>query len=175
MRDRDVEVVELHNVLTETTNNPEAKAWLPDRKIVANEVGLAHLAAGQHTGGRRTVQKRGRRQGDRRRHAQAACAAMHLDRLFTSADRDVVTIYPEIVNASCTRVGEGGSRHRHRQRHVGVTDGRKPRGGNGDDERDDHRRACFGHGRRQHEEYAVPNAAPTPNIVSWKVPMVRMG
>ncbi len=40
MRDRDVEVVELHNVLTETMNNPDAKEWLLDRKIVANEVGL---------------------------------------------------------------------------------------------------------------------------------------
>ncbi len=40
MRDRDVEVVELHNVLTETMANPEAKAWLLDRKIVADEVGL---------------------------------------------------------------------------------------------------------------------------------------
>ena len=40
MRDRDVEVVELHEVLTETMENPEAKAWLLDRKIVPNEVGL---------------------------------------------------------------------------------------------------------------------------------------
>ena len=40
MRDRDVEVVELHNLLTETMEIPEAKAWLLDRKIVANEVGL---------------------------------------------------------------------------------------------------------------------------------------
>jgi arginine deiminase len=40
MRDRDVEVVELHNLLTETMQIPEAKAWLLDRKIVANEVGL---------------------------------------------------------------------------------------------------------------------------------------
>ena len=40
MRDRDVEVVELHNLLTETMTNPEAKDWLLDRKIVANEVGL---------------------------------------------------------------------------------------------------------------------------------------
>ena len=40
MRDRDVEVVELHNLLTETMAIPEAKAWLLDRKIVANEVGL---------------------------------------------------------------------------------------------------------------------------------------
>ncbi|MBB5164360.1 arginine deiminase [Mycobacterium sp. AZCC_0083] len=40
MRDRDVEVLELHNVLTETVADPVAKAWLLDRKIVPNEVGL---------------------------------------------------------------------------------------------------------------------------------------
>ncbi|OBB35951.1 arginine deiminase [Mycobacterium sp. 852002-51961_SCH5331710] len=40
MRERDVEVVELHELLAETMAIPEAKAWLLDRKIVANEVGL---------------------------------------------------------------------------------------------------------------------------------------
>ncbi len=35
MRDRDVEVVELHNLLTETMEIPDAKTWLLDRKIVA--------------------------------------------------------------------------------------------------------------------------------------------
>ena len=40
MRDRDVEVVELHELLAETMEIPEAKAWLLDRKIVPNEVGL---------------------------------------------------------------------------------------------------------------------------------------
>jgi arginine deiminase len=40
MRDRDVEVVELHDVLAETMAIDEAKQWLLDRKIVANEVGL---------------------------------------------------------------------------------------------------------------------------------------
>jgi arginine deiminase len=39
MRERGVEVVELHNLLTETMAIPEAKTWLLDRKIVANEVG----------------------------------------------------------------------------------------------------------------------------------------
>ncbi len=39
MRARDVEVVELHELLAETIAIPEAKAWLLDRKIVANEVG----------------------------------------------------------------------------------------------------------------------------------------
>ena len=40
MRERDVEVVELHDVLSETMTIPEAKSWLLDRKIVPNEVGL---------------------------------------------------------------------------------------------------------------------------------------
>src|SRR4051794_26956923 len=40
MRERGVDVVELHNVLTETMAIPEARSWLLDRKIVANEVGL---------------------------------------------------------------------------------------------------------------------------------------
>ena len=40
MRDRGVEVVELHDLLAETMDIPEARAWLLDRKIVANEVGL---------------------------------------------------------------------------------------------------------------------------------------
>jgi arginine deiminase len=40
MRERGVEVVELHNLLTGLLDIPEAKAWLLDRKIVANEVGL---------------------------------------------------------------------------------------------------------------------------------------
>ncbi|MGW1926456.1 arginine deiminase family protein, partial [Streptomyces massasporeus] len=37
---RGVEVVELHTLLTETMAIPEARAWLLDRKIIANEVGL---------------------------------------------------------------------------------------------------------------------------------------
>jgi arginine deiminase len=40
MRDRDVEVVELHELLAQTMERPGAKDWLLDRKIVANEVGL---------------------------------------------------------------------------------------------------------------------------------------
>jgi arginine deiminase len=40
MRSRGVEVVELHNLLTDILGQPEARAWLLDRKIVANEVGL---------------------------------------------------------------------------------------------------------------------------------------
>ncbi|MEU4693564.1 arginine deiminase [Actinoplanes sp. NPDC023714] len=40
LRGRGVEVVELHELLAETVAIPEAKTWLLDRKIVANEVGL---------------------------------------------------------------------------------------------------------------------------------------
>jgi arginine deiminase len=40
MRARGVEVVELHDVLAATMENADARAWLLDRKIIANEVGL---------------------------------------------------------------------------------------------------------------------------------------
>ncbi|GAA1770286.1 arginine deiminase [Luedemannella helvata] len=40
LRQRDVEVVELHELLAQTVAIPEAKAWLLDRKINRNEVGL---------------------------------------------------------------------------------------------------------------------------------------
>ena len=44
MRDHGAEVVELHNLLTETMAIAEAKAWLLDRKITTNEVGLGLVA-----------------------------------------------------------------------------------------------------------------------------------
>src|SRR5215469_7992100 len=44
MRDQGVEVVELHELLMELLSIPEAKAWLLDRKVTVNEVGLG-LAA----------------------------------------------------------------------------------------------------------------------------------
>jgi arginine deiminase len=40
LRGRGVEVVELHELLAQTMAIPEAKAWLLDRKIVANQVGI---------------------------------------------------------------------------------------------------------------------------------------
>jgi arginine deiminase len=40
MRERGVEVVEMHELLAETVAIPEAKAWILDRKITANSVGL---------------------------------------------------------------------------------------------------------------------------------------
>jgi len=45
MRERGVEVVELHNLLTEMLAIPKAKVWLLDRKITANEVGLGLVDA----------------------------------------------------------------------------------------------------------------------------------
>ncbi|MGA6098101.1 arginine deiminase [Stutzerimonas marianensis] len=40
MRERGVEVLEMHNLLTETVSNPEALKWILDRKITANQVGV---------------------------------------------------------------------------------------------------------------------------------------
>jgi arginine deiminase len=40
MRDRGIEVVEMHNLLTETVAVPEAKKWILDNQVVPNQVGL---------------------------------------------------------------------------------------------------------------------------------------
>lgn len=39
MRDRDIEVVEMHDLLEETLGVPEAKGWILDHQVVANQVG----------------------------------------------------------------------------------------------------------------------------------------
>ena len=43
MRDRGVEVVEMHNLLAETVAIPEAKKWILDNQVVANQIGLGLL------------------------------------------------------------------------------------------------------------------------------------
>lgn len=43
MRERDVEVVEMHNLLAETMALPEARKWVLDQQIVPNEVSLGIL------------------------------------------------------------------------------------------------------------------------------------
>ena len=40
MRDRGIEVVEMHNLLAETVAIPEAKAWILDNQVVPDQVGL---------------------------------------------------------------------------------------------------------------------------------------
>jgi arginine deiminase len=40
MRDRGVDVVEMHNLLAETVAIPEAKKWIIDNQVVPNQVGL---------------------------------------------------------------------------------------------------------------------------------------
>ncbi len=40
MRDRGIEVVEMHNLLTETVAIPEAKKWILDNQVTANQVGI---------------------------------------------------------------------------------------------------------------------------------------
>ncbi len=40
MRERGVEVLEMHNLLTETLHNADAKRWLLDRKLTPNLIGL---------------------------------------------------------------------------------------------------------------------------------------
>jgi arginine deiminase len=40
MRDRGVEVLEMHNLLAETVAVPEAKKWILDTQVTANQVGV---------------------------------------------------------------------------------------------------------------------------------------
>jgi arginine deiminase len=40
MRDRGIDVVEMHNLLAETLAIPEAKSWILDHEVVPNEVGI---------------------------------------------------------------------------------------------------------------------------------------
>ena len=40
MRDRNIEVVEMHNLLTDVVQNPEALKWILDRKTSASQVGI---------------------------------------------------------------------------------------------------------------------------------------
>ncbi|QEU06832.1 arginine deiminase [Paracoccus yeei] len=40
MRDRGVDVVEMHNLLTQTVALPEARAWILDHQVVPNTIGL---------------------------------------------------------------------------------------------------------------------------------------
>ena len=43
MRDRGIEVVEMHNMLAETVAIPEAKAWILDHQVVPNQIGLGFV------------------------------------------------------------------------------------------------------------------------------------
>ncbi|WP_353234663.1 arginine deiminase [Diaphorobacter ruginosibacter] len=43
MRDRGVDVLEMHNLLTETVAVPEGKKWLLDHQVVPNQVGLGFV------------------------------------------------------------------------------------------------------------------------------------
>ena len=45
LTNRGIEVVELHDLLAQTMAIPEARSWLLDRKVVANEVGLGLVDA----------------------------------------------------------------------------------------------------------------------------------
>lgn len=44
MRDRDIEVVEMHQLLAETMAIPEARAWVLDEKIIPDEIGVGIVA-----------------------------------------------------------------------------------------------------------------------------------
>ena len=40
MRERDIDVLEMHNLLTDTLRNPQARQWVLDHKITDNLIGV---------------------------------------------------------------------------------------------------------------------------------------
>jgi len=44
MRDRGIEVLEMHNLLAETVAVPEGKKWILDNQVVPNQVGLGFIS-----------------------------------------------------------------------------------------------------------------------------------
>ena len=65
MRDRGIEVVEMHNLLAETVAVPAGKKWILDNQVVPDQVGLGlHRRAAQLSRGPR--QPQARRNADRR-------------------------------------------------------------------------------------------------------------
>ena len=98
MRDRGVDVVEMHNLLAETVAVPEGKKWILDNQVVPNQVGLGFVERAQAAtsmgcdnrdlaetliGGlsthrlsrSATAARRSRSSGGRRRHRVSAAAA----------------------------------------------------------------------------------------------------
>src|SRR6185312_7924763 len=43
MRDRGIEVLDMHNLLAETVAVPEGKKWILDNQVVPNQVGLGFI------------------------------------------------------------------------------------------------------------------------------------
>lgn len=43
MRDRGIEVLEMHNLLAQTVAIPEARTWILDQQVVPNQIGLGLL------------------------------------------------------------------------------------------------------------------------------------
>ena len=92
MRDRGIEVVEMHNLLAETVAVPEGKKWILDNQVVPNQVGLGFIdelrsyledfdnrdLAETLIGGLSTVDFR---EGRRRRGAQGRQAGRRHDRV----------------------------------------------------------------------------------------------
>src|SRR6185312_13453661 len=48
MRDRGVEVLEMHNLLAETVAQPEARSWILDNQVTPNQVGLGLVDEVRH-------------------------------------------------------------------------------------------------------------------------------
>ncbi|MGQ9872147.1 arginine deiminase family protein [Leptodesmis sp.] len=129
MQSRGIEVIELHEILVETLDIPEAKKWILDQQITPNEVGLElvgdvrgyldslssrqlaeYLIGGLAVYDSERTSHQAITQVAAALFAKGAAervivagipklrAAMHLDTVFTFCDRDLVSLFPDIMN-----------------------------------------------------------------------------
>ena len=105
MRERGVEVVEMHNLLAETLQNPTAKAWLLDHQIT-RERGRPRPGRGHARLSRQPGPARARRDHDRRPFGRTSCpTSMPPSISRWSARRPAITEYllPPLPNTLYTR------------------------------------------------------------------------
>src|SRR5258707_317445 len=112
MRERGVDVVDLHDLLADVLADPAARAWVLDRRITPNDVGdvmpigkgIVLVGMGERTTRQAVFQVADelfRRGGATR---VIACvmpksrAAMHLDTVFSFCDRDLCTTFRDVAD-----------------------------------------------------------------------------
>lgn len=90
LRDRGVEVVEMHNLLAETVAIPKGKKWILDNQVIANQIGLGFLD-----------ELRGYLEGlSHRDLAETLIGGLSLDEFGTAIGKGVVCIVREAAGAT---------------------------------------------------------------------------
>ena len=101
MRDRGVEVLEMHDLLADDVGDPEARAWVLDRKIIDELVGAARAGRDPGLAGRDARRRAGRAPHRRYRHQRSA--RRDLRRLLRGTSTRSGFVMPPLPNTLFTR------------------------------------------------------------------------